>query len=75
MLAGLAVAIFVVVYAIFRPAEVRARVRPFLAGLWPAVLTAGAASNMEIDWSEFIPIYRTPAGTGLGAAFACWRPD
>ena len=39
------------------------------------VLTAGAASNMDVDWSEFIPIYRTPAGTGLGAAFACWRPD
>jgi hypothetical protein len=39
---GLAVAVFVAVYAVFRPAEVRARVRPFLAGLWPALLTAGA---------------------------------
>jgi hypothetical protein len=40
--AGLAIVIFVLVYALFRPAEVRARVRPFLAGLWAALLTAGA---------------------------------
>ncbi len=33
--AGLALTVFVTVYAVFRPAEVRARVRPFLAGLWP----------------------------------------
>ena len=34
---GLAVAVFVVAYTVFRPAEVRARLRPFLAGLWPAL--------------------------------------
>jgi hypothetical protein len=49
---GLAVAIFVVVYAVFRPAEVRARVRPFLAGLWPALLTAGALLAYPL-WFQF----------------------
>ena len=38
---GLAVAVFVAAYAVFRPAEVRARAGPFLAGLGPALLTAG----------------------------------
>jgi hypothetical protein len=52
LLAGLAVAIFVVVYAIFRPTEVRARVRPFLAGLWPAVLTVGALLAYPL-WFQF----------------------
>jgi hypothetical protein len=49
---GLAVAIFVIVYALFRPAEVRARVRPFLAGLWPALLTAGALLAYPL-WFQF----------------------
>lgn len=49
---GLAVAIFVVVYAVFRPAEVRARVRPFLAGLAAAVLTAGALLAYPL-WFQF----------------------
>jgi hypothetical protein len=49
---GLAVAIFVVVYAMFRPAEVRARVRPFLAGLWPALLTAGVLLAYPL-WFQF----------------------
>ncbi|MGH3201000.1 MAG: hypothetical protein ACRDOA_02765 [Streptosporangiaceae bacterium] len=50
--AGLAIAIFVAVYAVFRPAEVRARVRPFLAGLGPAVLTAGALLAYPL-WFQF----------------------
>jgi hypothetical protein len=49
---GLAVAVFVAVYAVFRPAEVRARVRPFLAGLWPALLTAGALLAYPL-WFQF----------------------
>jgi hypothetical protein len=48
----LAVAIFVVVYALFRPAEVRARVRPFLAGLWPALLTSGVLLAYPL-WFQF----------------------
>jgi hypothetical protein len=48
----LAIAIFVVVYAMFRPAEVRARVRPFLAGLWPALLTSGVLLAYPL-WFQF----------------------
>jgi hypothetical protein len=49
---GLAVAVFVVVYAMFRPAEVRARAGPFLAGLWPALLTAGLLLAYPL-WFQF----------------------
>ena len=49
---GLAMAVFVAVYAVFRPTEVRARVRPFLAGLWPALLTAGALLAYPL-WFQF----------------------
>ncbi len=49
---GLAVAVFVAVYAMFRPAEVRARVRPFLTGLWPALLTAGVLLAYPL-WFQF----------------------
>jgi hypothetical protein len=49
---GLAVAVFVAVYAVFRPSEVRARVGPFLAGLWPALLTAGALLAYPL-WFQF----------------------
>ena len=49
---GLAAAVFVAVYTIFRPTEVRARVRPFLAGLWPALLTACALLAYPL-WFQF----------------------
>jgi hypothetical protein len=49
---GLAVAVFVAVYAVFRPAEVWARAGPFLAGLWPAVLTAGVLLAYPL-WFQF----------------------
>ena len=49
---GLAVAVFVAAYAAFRPAEVRARVRPFLAGLWPAMLTVGVLLAYPL-WFQF----------------------
>ena len=50
--AGLAIAVFAVMYAAFRPAEVRARVRPFLAGLWPALVTAGVLLAYPL-WFQF----------------------
>jgi hypothetical protein len=37
---------------------------------WIAV--AGAIEGMENRWMEYQPLYRTPAGTGIGAAFAAW---
>ena len=49
---ALALAIFVAVYAAFRPAEVRARAGPFLAGLWPALLTAGVLLAYPL-WFQF----------------------
>jgi hypothetical protein len=36
------------------------------------VLAAGALDHMDIGWSEYLPLYRTPAGTGVGAGFAIW---
>jgi hypothetical protein len=38
------------------------------------VVAAGALNNLPLVWSEYIPVYRTPAGTGIGLGFACWRP-
>jgi hypothetical protein len=37
------------------------------------VLTAGALEGMRYAWGEYIPVYRTPPGTGIGLGFACWR--
>ena len=36
------------------------------------VLAAGALEGMPMSWCEYQPIYRTPAGTGIGVAFAVW---
>ena len=36
------------------------------------VMTAAAASDLPLRWSTYEPIRRTPAGTGIGVAFACW---
>jgi hypothetical protein len=36
------------------------------------VLTAGAVGPLPLKWVEYQPIYRTPAGTGVGVAFAAW---
>jgi hypothetical protein len=37
---------------------------------WIAV--AGAVEGKENRWLEYQPLYRTPAGTGIGAAFGVW---
>jgi 3-O-methylgallate 3,4-dioxygenase len=37
---------------------------------WVAV--AGAVEHLELDWFEYVPGYRTPAGTGTGLSFASW---
>jgi hypothetical protein len=36
------------------------------------VLTAGAVDHLPMRWIEYYPVYRTPAGTGVGTAFAVW---
>jgi catalytic LigB subunit of aromatic ring-opening dioxygenase len=37
---------------------------------WVAI--AGALEGLELDWFEYVPGYRTPAGTGTGLSFATW---
>jgi hypothetical protein len=36
------------------------------------ILTAGAVDFMELQMAEYFPLYRTEAGTGVGAAFCVW---
>jgi aromatic ring-opening dioxygenase catalytic subunit (LigB family) len=33
---------------------------------------AGACEHLDLDWFEYVPGYRTPAGTGTGLSFANW---
>ncbi len=37
---------------------------------WIAV--AAASKHLKLVRDEYIPVYRTPAGTGCGLGFACW---
>lgn len=39
------------------------------------VVAAGALRGTPVAWSEYLPLYRTPAGTGVGAGFVCWAAD
>jgi 3-O-methylgallate 3,4-dioxygenase len=34
------------------------------------VALAGASEHLDLDWFEYVPGYRTPAGTGTGLSFA-----
>ena len=36
------------------------------------VAAAGALEDKDIDFLEYVPVYRTPAGTGGGWTFARW---
>ena len=36
------------------------------------IVMAGAAAGLRPQWQEYVPLYRTPAGTGCGMAFAAW---
>jgi 3-O-methylgallate 3,4-dioxygenase len=37
------------------------------------IAMAGACEHLPLAWSEYIPAYRTPAGTGTGLAFVALR--
>ena len=37
------------------------------------IVMAGAAAALRCEWREYVPLYRTPAGTGCGMAFACLK--
>ena len=67
LMVAMGVAVFVAAYAVFRPGEVRARVRPFLAGLWPAVLIAGVLLAYPLWFQLYGPqTYRGLPGYVLG---------
>lgn len=36
------------------------------------IVAGGAAEPLEMQWAEYVPLYRSPAGTGCGMAFAAW---
>ncbi|ATE64159.1 hypothetical protein [Rhizorhabdus dicambivorans] len=36
------------------------------------IMTAGAVGHLPLSWADYEPVRRTPAGTGVGLAFACW---
>lgn len=38
--------------------------------MWIAL--GGTLDGLKHRWSEYIPVYRTPAGTGIGLAFGRW---
>lgn len=37
------------------------------------ITVAGAASHLKTDWQEYIPCYRSAAGTGCGMGFTVWK--
>jgi hypothetical protein len=37
------------------------------------ILAAGALETLSADWSRYLPVYRTPAGSGIGMGFLIWR--
>jgi len=37
------------------------------------IAAAGALEHLPLAWAEYVPAYRSPAGTGTGLCFAAWR--
>jgi len=37
------------------------------------VMLSGMVEHLRSDFTEYIPVYRTPVGTGIGLAFMTWR--
>lgn len=37
------------------------------------IMAAGALEHLEVTESEYIPVHRTPAGTGVGLGFVTWE--
>ena len=37
------------------------------------ITVAGATSHLRHHFTDYLPVYRTPAGTGIGLAFMSWR--
>ncbi|MCY4625181.1 MAG: hypothetical protein OXC99_09325 [Chloroflexi bacterium] len=60
-----------------QPAQVCGLPRTWMQGSQGEVLcwiaAAGACDHLNMELLEYIPGYRSPAGTGCGLAFARWR--
>ena len=39
------------------------------------IVAAGVSMDLPLKWKEYFPLFRTPAGTGVGAAFAAWSEE
>jgi hypothetical protein len=39
------------------------------------LVLSGAMADMRHQWTDYLPTYRTAAGTGIGLAFALWTPQ
>ena len=37
------------------------------------IAAAGAAAHLKNEWQEYVPCYRSAAGTGCGMGFAVWQ--
>ena len=37
------------------------------------IMAAAALEHLQSDWCEYLPVYRTPAGSGIGMGFMIWR--
>ena len=37
------------------------------------LLAAGAVEHLAVAWDEYLPVYQTPAGAGVGLAFMVWN--
>jgi hypothetical protein len=37
------------------------------------ITVAGAITHLKCTYDEYIPVYRTPAGTGIGLGFGIWK--
>ncbi|MGE0626934.1 MAG: extradiol ring-cleavage dioxygenase [Hyphomicrobiaceae bacterium] len=37
------------------------------------ITVAGAAEDLQLGWHDYVPCYRSPAGTGCGMGFAIWQ--
>jgi catalytic LigB subunit of aromatic ring-opening dioxygenase len=39
------------------------------------IVAAGVMHGKPLAWTEYVPVYRTAAGTGVGCAFVSWRAE
>jgi 3-O-methylgallate 3,4-dioxygenase len=37
------------------------------------ITAAGALEHLDVAWQDYVPCYRSPAGTGCGMGFAIWQ--